>query len=206
MKRNALKPVLIAATSLFVLALCASFAQFDGADRFHNPQVAAVLPGSHKWLSRPALVEDESDPGAVYAVAPELSATGLHPAFRIDCGSGTVKAVNIPLGPKSPFRNFTIVEMRAKVRGLRIKRPAFHLMSLPDGKGPGMHLVDSASGTVDIMPAGSSRVLLSRVVFNSSEVDLLTESFFQDPGQKWTVALTRYPSGWKLSLFPNSAN
>ena len=85
------------------------------------------------------------------------------------------------------------------MRGLRFGRPALHLMSFPDGKGPGVHRVDSATGRMAVR--AEERLLLTRNVFNSSSTPELLSLISADSNGRWLAALTRTDGGWKLFLF-----
>ena len=92
-----------------------------------------------------------------------------------------------------------------EVRGLRWNRPVFHLMTLPDGRGPGFHRVDSATGEVRIVLQSESRPLLSSTAFNSSRHAELLTQLSADPDGGWVAAVVREPAGWTLHLFPRRA-
>jgi hypothetical protein len=113
---------------------------------------------------------------------------------------------SITLGPQSPFRLFTQAEVRAELHGAQFKRPTFHLISFPEGKGPGFHLVDSVTGRVDIIfeKSGARRRLLTFNALNSSKTSEVLSMVWADANDRWIAALLRDQGGWKLNIFPLS--
>lgn len=198
-----MKRTLILLLLLLAILVAASMLHCDGAVRAVSPRVAEVIRGSAGWYSAPQLVAADSDPYAVYVVAPSLPSGGRFEAVRIDA-DGTQRETTIALGPASPYKPFIPANARANVRGVRLERPAFHLMTFPDGKGPGFHAVDSATGEIVIM--AGERPLLRRNAFNSSSAAELLSLVSQDPSGRWIAALSRTSGGWMLFLFPRHAD
>ena len=194
---------MIMATVLAVVALAvASAIHVEGELRPVKPALAVAIRGSEAWYVRPILTSRADDAGGVYVVATALPSGEDFSAVRIDTATGEQTAATVTLGPQSPFRAFIEAGARADMRGLRFGRPAPHLFTYPDGKGPGVHRVDSATGRMAVM--AGERLLLTRNVFNSSSTPELLSLVSADPNGRWLAALTRAGGGWKLFLFtPN---
>ena len=191
---------MIMAIVLAIVALAvASAIHVEGELRPVKPALAVAIRGSEAWYAQPSLASRADDARAVYVVAPVLPSGDAFPAVRIDTATGEQTATAVTLGPRSPFRAFMPAGARADMRGLRFGRPALHLMSFPDGKGPGVHRVDSATGRMAVM--AEERLLLTRNVFNSSSTPELLSLISVDPNGRWLAALTRTDGGWKLFLF-----
>lgn len=191
------------AAVLAVVALAvASAIHVEGVLRPIKPALAVAIRGSEAWYAQPILACRAEDARAVYVVAPMLPSGDAFSAVRIDTETGEQTATTVTLGPTSPFRAFMPARARADMRGLRFGRPALHLFTFPDGKGPGVHRVDSATGRMAVM--AGERTLLTRNVFNSSSTSELLSLISADPNGRWLAALTRADGGWKLFLFtPN---
>lgn len=184
---------------LLVILVAASMMHFDGAVRAVSPRVAAMIQGSAGWYTAPQLVATDSDPNAVYVVAPALPRGDRFEAVRIDA-NGAQRETTIALGPQSPYKPFVPANVRVSVRGVRFDRPAFHLMTFPDGKGPGFHRVDSVTGKIVVL--AGERPLITRAAFNSSGVAELLSLVSEERSGRWIAVLSRASGGWMLSLFP----
>ena len=194
-----MKRMLAVLLILVALVIVASLMHFDGEVHAVNAQLTASIRDSATWFGRPQLVSNASDSNAVYLIAPEVPRDNRFAAVRINTVSGAQTDTQVVLGPESPYRSFVPAHVRADVRGVHFERPAFHLMTLPDGKGPGFHGVDSATGRLTVIYA--QRPLLTRTVFNSSSAAEMLSLVSADPGGRWIAALSRSSSGWKLFLF-----
>jgi hypothetical protein len=199
--------MLILFVVLVAVLMTASILQFDGAVHAVSPRVAEVIQGSGGWYVHPQLVTTERDPQAIYVVAPAQPRGDRFDAVRIDTHAGAQRDASITLGPQSTYKPLLPAYVRADVHGVRFQRPAFHLMTFPDGKGPGVHHVDSATGEIVIVfeDNGALRPILTRSAFNSSSAAELLSLVSADPGGRWIVALSRTSGGWMLFLFPRSA-
>jgi len=154
-------------------------------------------------LVTPAVVRTDRDPDAVYVLLGGSRPDGLFDATRVDARTGQQSPAAIPLGPRSGFSPFIEGEVRVEVAGLSLRRPTFHLFSLPDGRGPGVHLVDSDTGLVRLtIGAGpEKRTLITRWVFNSSKVAELRSLASTDAMGRYIAVVSRSPAGWMLHLF-----
>jgi hypothetical protein len=198
--------MLIVLVILVAVVVIASL-HFDGALRPQSPAIAVLIAGSSGWYVHPQIVASDADADAVYVVAAALPHGDRFDAVRIDVANGTQSTTTVTLGPGSPFRPFVPAPVRADVLGVRFPRPVLHLMSLPDGRGPGVHAVDSATGRIAIVldDDGAQRQLFTRSAFNSSTAAETISLISADQGGRWIAALSRSPGGWTLFLFPRSA-
>src|SRR6266849_2571641 len=199
--------MLILLLILLAIVVTASMLHFDGAVHAVSPRLAEGIQGSGAWYVHPQLVMTDADPYAIYIVAPAVPRGDRFDAVRIDTTAGAQRETRIPLGPSSPYKPFVpagVVSLH--VRGLRLQRPALHLMTFPDGRGPGVHRVDSATGEIIIVleQNGQQRPILTRRAFNSSSAAELLSLVWADPSGRWIVALSRTSGGWMLFLFPRN--
>jgi hypothetical protein len=93
--------------------------------------------------------------------------------------------------------------VKSEVAGLSLRRPVFHLFRLPDGRGPGIHLVDSDTGEarLAIGDGAAKRTLIARWVFNSSRTAELRSLATADPARKYVAVVSQTRAGWTLYLF-----
>jgi hypothetical protein len=195
--------LLIVASALIAAAI-GSVAVYDGPLTAVDPDVTAAIQDSSAWHTRPEVVARASDPAAVYLVAPAMPDGKAFAAVRISSMDGAQTPLKIDLGPSSGFRPCLPDDrVRAIVHGVHVTRLSFHLMTLPDGKGPGLDPADSATGRIDIVfdRAGRVRRLLTQRAFNSSHIADVLSSVFVDPGGHWIAAMRRDPEGWKAFVF-----
>ncbi|MEO8380950.1 MAG: hypothetical protein ABI779_14905 [Acidobacteriota bacterium] len=165
-----------------------------------------TVPIESHSLVTPAVYRAGADSQAVYVVADGPRPDGRFDATRVDTRTGQLSRTAIPLGPRSGFSPFLEAEVRIDVTGLSFRRPTFHLLSYPDGRGPGFHLVDSHTGLVRLN-AGSGtteRTLLTCWVFNSSKVAELRSLASTDAMGNTIAVVSRSPAGWMLHLFDRS--
>ena len=222
-----MKRMIIVAVLVLVLVAAASSLHVEGQLHAVAPQLAVAIRGSEAWYTHPTLASRADDARGVYVVLPAMPASSFrapesarnlgggdpHPdsspsdaarndvfaALRIDSVTGEQTTTSVTLDPKSPYRAFVPATVQADVHGLHFKRPAFHLLSIPTGGGPGVHRVDSATGRLDVTTEG--RTLLTRNVFNSSSTPELLSLVSADPNGRWLAALARIGDGWTLFLF-----
>ena len=140
--------------------------RIDGTLRPAAPAVSVPLPRT--TLVTPAVYRSDADPIAVYVVPDGPRPDGQFDATRVDVRTGTQSPAVIAIGPRSGFSPFLEADARVEVEGLSLRRPAFYLFRLPDGRGPGIHLVDSDTGLAKLIAGG--RTLVTRWVFNSNKV------------------------------------
>lgn len=185
--------------SLGALAV-GSTIHIDGELKPVRPTLAVAIRDSEGWYAYPIVGSRADDARSVYIVAPVLPSGENFPAVRIDTVTGEQTAATVRLGPRSPLRTFMPAGAQAGVRGVHFGRPALHLLSFPEGKGPGVHRVDSATGRL-VVKSGE-RMLLTRYVFNSSTTPELLSLVSADPNGRWLALLTRREGGgWKVFLF-----
>jgi hypothetical protein len=194
---------IVAAAPIVALVWIASTLQLDGELRPVDPDVDVTIRDSSSWYAPPSLAARGDDPDGVYVIVPELPATARLSAVRVDARTGEQSQPSGALGPLNAVRGFVASPARAQLLGLRFGRPAFHLLSLPDGRGPGIHYTDSATGRLDVL-AGDRR-LATRWVFNSSTIAELLSLTSAEPGGGRLAALTRTDEGWRLFLYEQRA-
>ncbi len=194
-----MKRMIVVAVLVLVVLAVASAVHVDGKLQAIAPSLSVMIHGSEAWYTHPTLASRADDARGVYVVVPMLPAGQNFAAVRIDTASGDQTLTTVTLDPGSPFRAFTPAAVRADVRGLHFARPALHLATFPDGKGPGVHGVDSATGRLAVKTDG--RTLLTRNVFNSSSTPELLSLVSADPNGRWLAALARAGNGWSLFLF-----
>jgi hypothetical protein len=192
---------------LIAILVIASILHFDGAVHGVSPRLAEVIHGSGGWYVQPQLVTTDRDPQAIYVIGPAQRSGNRFDAVRIDTYVGAQREASVMLGPHSSYKPFLPAFVHADVHGVRFQRPALHLMTFPDGKGPGVHHVDSATGEIVIVfeENGAQRPILTRSAYNSSSAAELLSLVSADPGGRWIAALSRTSGGWTLFLFPRSA-
>lgn len=190
--------ILIAALLLIALTV-ASAVHVDGEVQPVGPVLTVAIRDSEGWYARPTLTTRADDARSVYVVAPVLPEGNRFRAVRVDTQTGHQTSAEVTLDPGSSYRAFEPADARAEVRGVRFARPAFHLMSYPEGGGPGFHSVDSATGRLIVKTDG--RNLMTRKVFNSSTTQELLALVSVDPNGRWLAALAQGGNGWKLFLY-----
>jgi hypothetical protein len=198
MKRPRKRGILI----LAALAVATWYAvRIDGSLR--PVSRAATVTLENATLMTPALVRSDADPNAVYAVLDGPRPDGRFPAARIDVRTGAQTPAAIPLGPTSGFSPFLEGGAELELAGLSLRRPAFHLFRLPDGRGPGFRLVDSDTGLMRLTTSRGphKRTLLKRWVFNSSSSDELRSQVSTDTSGRTIAVVSRSRGRWLLHLF-----
>lgn len=204
--RPILKKLMIIIAFVLGSAVAGSMVKIDGSFRAINPLMEVLLKNSTSWYTQPLLVSNMDDSNGVYVVVPVPPIGDCFVAVRIDTITGAQTASNVTINPNSHFRPFAPAPVQAEVHGVHFRRPAIYLIKFPDnGKGPGVHLVDSASGRLDIVLGTHSkhRPLLTRIVFNSSSISEILSLVSIDPNGRWIAALLHDSNGWSLNLFSN---
>jgi hypothetical protein len=205
MKKQTL--IIAVVIAILVLLIAVGSYQFDGPVRPVDPQLAVILRESATWYEYPGIEASLTDPSGVYVLLPGMPDDHRFAALRIDVHTGEQMATRIEIGPQSSFRSFMPARVRAEIDGIRFRRPAAHLMTFPDGGGPGIHFTDSATGRINVVfdEGGSRRVLLTRKAFNSSSTEELLARVAADPTGRWIAAVWRDSSGWMLYLFSHTS-
>lgn len=194
-----MKRMIVIAVLVLALIAAVSWIQVDGQLHAVAASLAVAIRGSDGWYAHPTLASRADDIDGVYVVSPEMPAGANFAAVRVDSMTGEQTATSVTLDPGSPFHAFVPAAVRADVRGFHFERPVLHLWSFPDGGGPGIHRVDSATGRLAVM--AERRTLLTRKVFNSSSTPEVLSLVSADRFGRWHAALARNGSGWTLFLF-----
>lgn len=173
----------------------------EGALRPVERAVTVALPDAS--LVTPALYRNDADAEAVFVVFGDPRPDARFDATRVDARTGAQSPAAIALGPQSGFTPFLEGEVQSEVAGLSLRRPVFHLFRLPDGRGPGVHLVDSDTGEarLAIGDGAAKRTLIARWVFNSSRTAELRSLATADPARKYVAVVSQTRAGWTLYLF-----
>jgi len=198
------KFLLVASGAGAVLILAAFVVGIDGPFRPIEPLLTVQVAGSAGWFPVvPVLVSNGEDPGAIYVVRPDSARGREFDAVRVDLANGRQTPASVPLGPDSSYRPLLPAEVGASVAGLRFDRPAFHLFSLPDGKGPGIHRVDSATGKIEIAihSGGARHPILKGFGVNTNGLSELASRIFVDPGKGLCAVTLRERGGLALHVF-----
>jgi len=200
MKRLPKRNVLIATAAALAVTVCYGV-RIDGALHPVGRSLSILIENATQVT--PVLVRSDRDSDAVYVILGGTTPDGLFNATRVDASTGRQSPAHIPLGPRSGFSPFIEGSVRVEVTGLSLRRPTFHLLSFPDGRGPGVHLVDSDTGLVRLVigTAAAKRTLITRWVFNSSKVAELRSFASTDAMGKYIAVVSRSPAGWMLHLF-----
>jgi hypothetical protein len=195
--------------TVVALALVVAFGsvQIDGSSHVINSRLAVSINGSQAWYARPQIATSVADPKGIYVVTPDPPMNGYFTAVRVDVDSGKQMVTNIVFGSGSSFRLFTTASVHAETVGIHFQRPAVHLISFPEGKGPGVHCVDSVTGRLRVIHDGklASRLLMTRNVFNSNSTAELLSQISSDPNGRWVALILHDRGGWRLNLFDNEA-
>ncbi len=190
---------------VFVLAAAAVTAWYtvrtEGALRPVQPAVTVTFPAV--TLVTPAVYSSDAEANAVYVVFGGPRVDARFDATRVDARTGSQSPSVIAIGPGSGFSPFTEGEVSAEVKGLSLRRPAFHLFSLPDGRGPGVRLADSDTGVVrlTIGDGAARRTLMTRWALNSSTTSELRSLASTDAAGKYVAVVAKSSAGWTLHLF-----
>lgn len=202
MKQSRKRGFLLFAAAIAVMAV-GYVVRIDGALRPVQPAVTVAL--ANATMVTPALYRGDADRNGVYVVFGAPRPDGLFDATRVEVRTGAQSPAVIAIGPGSAFSPFTEGEIRAEVTGLSLKRPMFHLLSIPEGRGPGVHYVGSDTGVVRLTTgAGAARrTLVERRVFNSSTTGELRSHASTDAGGQIVAVVSRSSGGWTLHLFHN---
>ena len=193
------RKMLVAGMVVAALA-AASCVQYAGDPRPVGPHADVAIRDSRPWYSPPTLFSRSDEPDALYVLAPEMPRGTAFAAVRIDIRTLQQTRVAVEIGPHTLLRGWRPADVRIRVRGLRFDRPAFHLFAFPyEGRGPGFHRVDSATGRIDVL--SGERLLLARNAYNSSDILMMLSLISSDEDGRWIAALTRAEAGWRLLLF-----
>jgi hypothetical protein len=200
------RPMALALAAALIVA--GYVVRFDGDPRPVDPLLVTVLHEGPQWYSKPALFPHAQERSAIYAVPGFTGPDGSFEAVRVDVTSGARYPARVVLGPTTHFIPFDAAETvgvpAVELRGLSVPRPTFHFFTLPgDGRGPGFHRVESATGVVRVVagPAGARRTLLTRAVLDSSRMPEMASLVAIDRARRLATFLWQRPQGWTLYVF-----
>jgi hypothetical protein len=180
------------------------FVHFDGEPRPVDPLLITVLHEGAQWLSQPVLLQHAREPSAIYAVPGLRGPDGLFEAVRVHVRSGARSPARITFGPAPDFIPFDAATgvPAIELRGIVVPRPTFHLLTFRgDGRGPGFHRVESATGGMRVVAPATRRTLLTRIVVNSSRMPEMASLLAVDRARRLAAFLWQRPQGWTLYLF-----
>jgi|SRR5689334_14344869 len=191
-----------------IVVACWYLVRFDGAPKPVDPLLAIPLQEAPSWQSQPALLQNIDVPDAVYVVSGSPSADGLFEAVRLEIHGGARSRARIRPGPHTAYLPFDPAELTGipaiDFRGMTLRRPVLHLFTFPGPGGPGLHLVDSATGVVHVV-AGTGRrrhTLLTLHLVNSSSLGEIRSLLWSDRSRRLAAFLWREGGTWTLYLFP----
>jgi hypothetical protein len=190
-----------------VILFCWYGARFDGDPQPIDPLLVAALHESPAWQAQPMLLQNISEPTAIYIVTGLPGSDGLFEALRLDVNNGARSSVRIRFGPNTdyiPFDSAETVGIPAiEFRGLRHRRPTPYLVKFPGPGGPGFDFVDSATGVVHIVAGTGTgrRTLLTLTLINSSSVPEMRSLLWSDQSRRLAAVLWRETDIWILYLF-----
>jgi hypothetical protein len=180
--------------------------RFDGDPRPVDPLLVTVLHEGPQWYSPPTLFQHVNEPAAIYAVPGFRGPDGLFEAVRVDVRSGARSPARIMVGPNTDFIPFDSAETvgvpAVELRGVAVPRPTFHLFTVPgDGRSPGFHSVESATGVVRVVAPATRRTLLTRTLVNSSRMPEMAALLAVDRSRRLAAFLWQRREGWTLYVF-----
>jgi len=191
-----------------VLVACWYVVRFEGEPKPVDPLLIAPLhEAAPAWRPPPALMQNVSEPTAIYVVSGVTGPDGLFEALRLDVNSGARSAARIRFGPGTTFLPFDSAELTGipalEFRGLTLPRPTFHLLVFPGPGGPGFHSVESATGVVHISAGTGTgrRTLLTLTLVNSSNMPEMRSLLSSNRSRRLAAFLWREADGWTLYLF-----
>ena len=195
------------ALALGVILLAAWYgARFEGQPRPVDPlQVWSLRDPA--WLSQPMLLRKTDDPAAIYAVGGLPSSDGRFDALRLDLESGARSSVRIVFGPSTSYQPFDQAEHAGtagfELKGLVLRRPTPYLLKFPGPGGPGLELVDSATGVLRVVggTGAATRPLLSITVVNSSRLEEIKSFLWSDRPKRIAVFVWPEAGSWHLYAF-----
>lgn len=180
--------------------------RFEGQPRPLDPLRVWSLRAP-SWLSQPTLLRKTDDLAAIYVVGGGPTSDGRFDALRLDLESGVRSSARIAFGPSTSYQPFDQAEHAGtagfELQGLLLRRPTPYLFRFPGPGGPGLELVDSATGVLRVVAgAGASRrTLLSLTVVNSSRLAEVTSFLWSDRSKRIAVFLWPEANSWHLYVF-----
>jgi hypothetical protein len=199
------KRKLIVLAVVATIVIVASTMEYNGPVAAVAPDMSALIQGGPEWYARPLILSRVGDPDGIYVVAPGMPQDNQFELVRVSLASGAQRRLRTDIAPPTGFRDCLPVDaVRAAVTGVRVRRPAFHLLKFPSGEGPGFHRTDSATGRIDIVfdyGTGRVRRLLTERAYNSDNILELVSSVNVDRERHWIATTIRQGNGWMLFGF-----
>jgi hypothetical protein len=201
------RKLLVLATAGIVLA-CWYLFESEGDPSSAQSVLIAPLKEAPAWDAPPTLLQNLNEPTAVYLAYGLQGPDGSFPALRIDATSGARSAVRIRFGPDTAFIPFVSAENSGnpavEFRGITFGRPTPHLFRFPGTGGPGLHLVDSATGSMRIAAGTGNdrRTVLTLPLVNSSRMPEIRSHLWSDKARRLGAFFWRKDGIWTLYLFP----
>ena len=132
---------------------------------------------------------------------------GRFDALRLDLNSGARSSARIAIGPATGFRPFDSAQSAGtpsiEFHGLLLRRPTPYLLKISGPGGPGLELVDSATGVLRVVAGTEAgrRTLLSLTVVNSSRMEEVRSQLWLDRSK--SIAAFSWPQAdsWRLDVF-----
>lgn len=181
-------------------------ARFEGQPRPVDPlQVWSLRDPA--WLSQPMLLGKIDDPAAIYVVGGSPTSDGRFDALRLDLETGARSSARIAFGPSTSYQPFDPAEHAGtagfELQGLLLRRPTPYLMKFPGPGGPGLELVDSATGVLRVVAGAGAgrRILLSLTVINSSRLAEMKSFLWSDRSKRVAAFLWPEAGSWHLYVF-----
>lgn len=181
--------------------------RFEGEPNLVDPLLVTRLPETHDRGTPPTLLQNINEPAAIYLVSGLPGPDGRFGALRLDVNSGARSTMRIRFGPDTAFLPYDSAEVTGfpavEFHGVTLRRPTFHLLTFPGPGGPGFHLVDSATGVMQVVlrTGNTSRLLLTRSVINSSRMPEMRTFLWVDRSRKLAAFLWPEADRWTLTLF-----
>jgi hypothetical protein len=181
--------------------------RFEGVPEPVDALLVASLQGAPAWESPPMLLQNVSEPAAIYLVSGLPGTDGLFEALRLELKSGVRSPTRIRIGPNTAYLAFDSAESTGipaiEFRGLTLGRPTPHILRFPGPGGPGFHLVDSATGVMHIVAdtGKGKRTLLTVTLINSSRMAEIRSHLWSDRARRLAAFFWMEGGLWTVYLF-----
>lgn len=181
--------------------------RFEGQPRPIDPLQVWALPELPVWEGQPALLRKTNDPAAIYVLRGVPGSDGRFDALRLDLETGARSSARIAFGPSTSYQPFDQAEHAGtagfELQGLLLRRPTPYLFKFPGPGGPGLELVDSATGVLHVVAGADAgrRTLLSLTVVNSSRLAEARSLLWLDRSKRIAAFLWPEADSWRLYVF-----
>ena len=181
--------------------------RFEGQPRPIDPLQVWALPEVPVWEGQPALLRKTNDPAAIYVLRGVPGSDGRFDALRLDLETGARSSARIAFGPSTSYQPFDQAEHAGtagfELQGLLLRRPTPYLFKFPGPGGPGLELVDSATGVLHVVAGADAgrRTLLSLTVVNSSRLAEARSLLWLDRSKRIAAFLWPEADSWRLYVF-----